>query len=188
VTEPRRMMLFIDGENLVMRYQAMKEKDLIPRPNISHRVDTYVWLPTIYISDHYQIIRAHYYTSTSGDEEKISLINEELKDMSVKVIMRSERHDVYEHNLYPVVFRRPGNSKKVKVVDIQMTVDILSHVYQDNIDVVYLISGDGDYKAVIEEVIRRGKQVHIGAFSSGLNPVLKRLADKFIDLDKEFFE
>ncbi|MEK0338540.1 MAG: NYN domain-containing protein, partial [Nitrosopumilus sp.] len=78
-------------------------------------------------------------------------------------------------------------SAKSKGVDIQMTVDILSNVYKNNIDTVYLVSGDGDYKPVIDEVIRNGKHIYLAAFSDGLNPNLRHSVDKFIDLDKIYF-
>ena len=69
-----------------------------------------------------------------------------------------------------------------------MTVDILTHTYQNNLDVVYLQSGDGDYIPLIKEIIRMGKQVYVAAFSSGLNPDLKTIADEFRDLDVVYFE
>ena len=68
-----------------------------------------------------------------------------------------------------------------------MTVDILTHVYQNNLDAVYLISGDGDYKPVIETVVRNGKHLYLAAFSSGLNPSLPHLADRFTLLDTYYF-
>jgi uncharacterized protein (TIGR00288 family) len=86
------------------------------------------------------------------------------------------------------VARHTSKSTKVKVVDIQMIVDILSHVYQNNVDSVCLFSGDGDYKAVIDEVIRKGKQVYIARFSDGFSPILIQLVDQIIDLDPVFFD
>lgn len=68
-----------------------------------------------------------------------------------------------------------------------MTVEILTNTFQDNLDSIYLLSGDGDYKPVIEECIRRGKQVFIGAVSSGLNEGLKLIADQFLPLDDYYF-
>lgn len=90
-------------------------------------------------------------------------------------------------DLYPKVFHKNKKERKSKGVDIQMTIDILTHVFQNNLDVVYLVSGDGDYKPIIEECIRYGKQVYIAAFSSGLNKSLKNIADVFIDLDPVYF-
>jgi uncharacterized LabA/DUF88 family protein len=69
-----------------------------------------------------------------------------------------------------------------------MTLDMLSHVYKNNVDAVYLFSGDGDYQPIIKEIIRQGKTVYIAVFSSGLHPSVKQLADEFIDLDTIFFK
>ena len=89
-------------------------------------------------------------------------------------------------NLYPKVFRKQKN-RSGKGVDIQMSVDILSNTYQNNLDTVYLMSGDGDYEPLIRECQRMGKQVYVAAFSSGLNPSLSLIADRFFDLDRNFF-
>ena len=91
-------------------------------------------------------------------------------------------------NLHPKVFKKRKDGRLGKGVDIQMTLDILSNVYQNNLDTVYLVSGDGDFKPVIGECIRFGKHVHVAALSSGLNADLKHWADKFIDLDVMYFE
>ncbi len=61
-----------------------------------------------------------------------------------------------------------------------MTLDILSNVHQNNLDTVYLVSGDGDFIPLIEECIRFGKHVHVAALSSGLSPELRYVADQFI--------
>ena len=68
-----------------------------------------------------------------------------------------------------------------------MTVDILSNIYRDNIDTVYLIAGDGDYLPIIDEAIRMGKQVYLSAFSEGLNPKLEHKVDQFFLLDGIYF-
>jgi len=73
------------------------------------------------------------------------------------------------------------------IVDIQLTVDVLTHTYQNNFDILYLISADGDYKPLINEVIRNSKQVYVAALSKGVNPELKYIADVFVDLDKVYF-
>ena len=45
------------------------------------------------------------------------------------------------------------------------------------------MTGDGDYIPLIQEIMRQGKQVIVGALSNGLNPKLRVVADNFIDLD-----
>jgi uncharacterized LabA/DUF88 family protein len=59
--------------------------------------------------------------------------------------------------------------------------------FTDEIDRVYLASGDGDYLPLIEEVMRRGKQIELLAFSSGLNYTLPYSVDSFNELDIVFF-
>lgn len=44
------------------------------------------------------------------------------------------------------------------------------------------------YKPLIEEIIRSGKQIYLGALSEGLNADLPNIVDKFFDLDNVFFE
>ena len=77
---------------------------------------------------------------------------------------------------------------KTKGVDIQLTVDVLTHVHNNNIDAVYLFSGDGDYEPLVREVHANGKQVYLAAFSDGLNQGFTYLADLFIGLDRYFFD
>jgi uncharacterized LabA/DUF88 family protein len=55
-------------------------------------------------------------------------------------------------------------------------------------DVLFLLSGDGDYLPLIEEITRSGKQVWVAAFSKGLNSNLRFAADEFFDLDEIFFK
>jgi len=185
----RKAMIFVDGENLVFRYQAILAKGRTPHADVVHSIDEYVWRDEFEFRGMPEIIRAYYYTSITGDQDKIISTEESLKALKVlAVVDRVGGEEEYmERNLHPVVFRKPKKAMKSKGVDIQMTVDILMHAFRDNIDSIYLFSGDGDYKPVLEEAVRLGKNIHVGAFSDGLNPVLPRLADEFIDLDKEYF-
>jgi len=179
-----RMMVFVDGENLVFRYQAMIEEGLIPHTNVEHDKDVFVWNARCVRPGLHHVIRASYYTYATGSEETIINKCENIKSLTFGQYSVAGQPSTSQliNNLHPRIFRKI-KGKKAKGVDIQMTVDILSNVYQNNLDTIYLISGDGDYKPVIEEAMRFGKQVFIGALSSGLNKELKYLADKFIDLD-----
>ena len=189
----RRIMFFIDGENIVCRYQAMLGKGFVPKIEVCHEQDVYAWQQGLVVRmdvEEIEIIRAYYYTSVVGDDVKVRSVVDDLKKLQARAegrLFRRSSQIVY-HHLYPVVFKKAKQSNKTKVVDIQLAVDVLTHVYQNNLDTVCLFSGDGDYKAVINEVIRRGKQIYIAAFSDGLNLELKQLADKIIDLDHAFFD
>lgn len=186
-----RMMVFIDGENLVMRFQDMLDDLRKPRKGVVHEKNIYVWQrKTTFNIGLNHIVRATYYTYAFGDEERIREVNKKIKELSF--VQYSDPHASYVssrllNNLYPRVFRKL-RGKKAKGVDIQLTVDILTNVYMNNLDAVYLVSGDGDYMPVLEEAIRYGKHVYVAALPSGLNKELKYIADKFIDLENIYFE
>ena len=62
--------------------------------------------------------------------------------------------------------KRTKRQEKSKGIDIQMTVDILVNSHRNNLDTVYIITGDGDFVPVLEEVKRLGKRIYVAAFSS----------------------
>lgn len=191
VPAPRRFMLFIDGfidgENLVFRYQAMLEEGYISHPckpqgNTHYLPDTYLWSAAISVpwNSNSELVRANYYTSVCGDSEKL----EEVAD-SIKGILKNAPQGVT--CLFPTVMKKSRKREKAKGVDIQMVVDILSNVYQNTIDTVCIFSGDGDFAPVLDEVRHAGKRVILFAFSSGFSRLLRHKADEVLFLDNMFF-
>jgi uncharacterized LabA/DUF88 family protein len=181
--QPRmRAMFFVDGENLVSRYQAMVGEGFTPRSSVAHEQDRFVWSFNIAFPRDCRVLRAYYYTSVTGDDDSVQAVADRIKGLRVC------RGQGGVNTLYPVVFKKPKNQVKAKGVDIRMTVDILIHVYQDDIDALCLFSGDGDYIPVLNEALRRGKRIFVASLSNGLNPSLRRFADDFIDLDPTYFD
>lgn len=183
-----RMMVFIDGENLVARYQAMEnERKLMPK--VRHRKDTYVWNGYSIRPGLNVVLRATYYTYAVGSSDIVNEVAGELRSFNFSQYSIPGEHFTNQlvQTLYPRVFKKSKN-RSGKGVDIQMTVDVLTNVYQNNLDVVYLVSGDGDYAPLIHEAQRMGKHVIVAALSSGLSPELKLIADSFFDLDNVYFE
>ena len=180
----RRMMVFIDGENVVLNYQGLLKKGCSPKDSVKHLQDVYVWEEnSIKNYGLHNIIRANYYTYATGNEEKINKIKTKIKSL----LYRKHGDSPLPNYLYPIVFKKAKKEAQTKGVDIQMTIDILSQIYQDNIDTVYLVAGDGDYLPIISEVIRMGKQIYLSAFSNGLNPKLEHKVDQFNLLDDIYF-
>ncbi len=64
--------------------------------------------------------------------------------------------------------------------DIELAVDILT--MSERLDVVVLMSGDGDFVRVVELVESRGVRVEVAAFPEAAASELKSVADRFIDL------
>ncbi len=180
----RRMMVFIDGENIVFSYQKLLENGRSPKDSVKHSPDVYAWEENSIINPGlHNIIRANYYTYATGDEKKINKVKTEIKSL----LYRKHSDSPLPNYIHPIVFKKAKKEAKTKGVDIQMTVDILSQIYHDNIDTVYLIAGDGDYLPIISEIIRMGKQIYLSAFSEGLSPKLEHKVDQFYLLDDIYF-
>lgn len=181
----RRLIMFIDGENLVFRYQSMLAKGWKPRDDgVCHISDVLIWHSSFsQLLRMDEVIRATYYTYVVGNENRLV----EVRNLIHTLQFSTHRNSALPNTLTPIVFNKSGRSTKAKGVDIQMTVDILTHVHRDNIDTVLLLSGDGDYIPVIQEVLRCGKQCYVSAFSDGLHHDLPLIADQFYCLDGTMF-
>lgn len=166
-----RVMMFIDGENIAIRYKEMLGSNA-PEGHVEHVPDVMVW--SSYASRRngpQEFIRRHYYTSCRGDEEKRYEIEEQLRRLGIES---------------PRVFQkqRSGRSKRV---DITLTTDMLSHAHRDNYDIAILVTGDEDYVPLVEAVKSEGKRVALWALKSGLSAALRRSADHFWDLGDLLF-
>lgn len=64
--------------------------------------------------------------------------------------------------------------------DVGIAVDAIK--FSESLDVIILISGDGDFTPLVEYLKNRGKQIEIIAFGKSASGRLKEAADDFIDL------
>jgi uncharacterized LabA/DUF88 family protein len=182
-----KSIVFIDGENLTIRYQGMVGEGRVPHASVVHRADVFVWNTQFALGEGIpgidtDILRVNYYTSAAGDEQTIADVRDEIA---------SHRYGHYGDcygwcQLYPRVYKKENRSRKSRLVDINVTIDVMRSAYTNAVDVVYLFSGDGDFIELAAEVARSGKKICLAAFSSGLNPKLKAVADRFILLDNLF--
>lgn len=66
--------------------------------------------------------------------------------------------------------------------DVGITVDGIR--IASNVDVIVLVSGDGDFLQLVEYLKNQGKRVEIIAFGRSASSKLKEAADEFIDLEE----
>lgn len=123
-----------------------------------------------------QLIRAYYYTAMVEDQEYSSL---------------RPLVDWLDYNGYTVVTKTTkeyvdatGRRKFKGNMDVELTVDALAMA--ERADHIYLFSGDGDFRALVEALQRRGVRVSVVS-SVQTQPAmaadeLRRQADEFIDL------
>lgn len=188
-----KIMIFIDGENLVMRYQDMVKKGCEKKPNTEHVKDIYVWHDELIPREEINLKRITYYTSAVGSDVYINEIREKIHNINYK--FRGQPYIFHDATKYqeelgsvvPKVFKKPSKGLKSRQVDINIVIDMLNHATPSQVDRMLLISGDGDFIPLIQEVMRHGIQVHISALSDGLSPKLKVVADAFTLLDDSMF-
>ena len=180
----RRWMLFVDGENFTIRAQKLaRERKVTLKEGPEYCPDVFVWIPntkpTLALTNNEDTplkvqphaVRAYYYTSVMGDEQKVA----------------SVRQALWSLGFHAEVFKKQRKEEKAKGVDIALTKDLLSHAFLNNYDVAVLIAGDGDYVPLLTEVKRLGKVVYVAFFSdTGLSPELRLTSDMFFEMG-EFF-
>ena len=191
-------MYFVDGENLVFRFQKMKEEGRRPLNGIKHRANVYVWHTDIVQNIRGDIRRITYYTSAAGDTDAIQAAKEEIQQNSYDFYGEHEGGGGGRYGggnplrgtgrIVPRVIWKPAQAAKSKGVDIGITIDVLDSSLMDSVDKICLLTGDGDFIPLIEAVMRRGKQVHVMALSSGLNRDLPTAADSFENIDDKLFQ
>lgn len=72
-------------------------------------------------------------------------------------------------------------------LDIEMTIDIMTD--KDKLDTVVLVSGDGDFVALVEHLKAQNIQVEVHSFSGIKNSTsqeLKSIASKFFEIDETY--
>ena len=111
-----------------------------------------------------------------------NLITKELKkilDSSDRVIAESVRKDLtlLTHKKIPYYAE--------KQVDVRIAVDLVIKAYQDEYDVAYLLSADGDFVPAVKEVRRMKKKVFAASTMQGAQ--LARTVDTFIPLPEKWF-
>jgi uncharacterized LabA/DUF88 family protein len=160
-----RVAVFIDGANL---YQAAKA--------LGFDIDYKRLLQTL--ASDCRFVRAYYYTALL-DEQEYSPIRPLV--------------DWLDYNGYTMVtkplkeFTQSTGRRKFKGnMDVEITVDVME--MSANIDHVVLISGDGDFRRLVEAVQRRGVRVTVISTIRTQPPMvadeLRRQADYFLDLSE----
>lgn len=172
--------MFVDGENLVARYQDMVKAGATPKNSIRHLKDVYVWSDEVSLASGWLLNRISYYTVVVASADRIVELEKEIKGIQCTFSLGTGY-------LNPHIFSKGDPKEKTKSVDINLVTDVLRHAYNGSVDEICILSGDGDFLPTIRDVMRQGVRVTTGAFSSGLNPAISTKSDEFLDLDKYFF-
>lgn len=70
--------------------------------------------------------------------------------------------------------------------DVELAMDVLT--MSDRLDIVTLVSGDGDFRRMVELVASKGVRVEVVAFGQSTAAELRAVADEYIDLSDHLAE
>ncbi len=158
-----RIALFIDGSNL---YNAAR--------SLGFDIDYKRLLE--YFSSKGRMIRAFYYTAVLDDQEY----------SPIRPLV-----DWLDYNGYTMVtkptkeFTDSQGRRKIKGnMDIELAIDVMEMA--ERIDHIFLFSGDGDFRRLIEAIQRKGVRASVVSTVRSQPPMvadeLRRQADTFIEL------
>jgi uncharacterized LabA/DUF88 family protein len=77
----------------------------------------------------------------------------------------------------------PGKKRQQKEVDVLLAVDMLTHAFNKNMDEAVLLSGDRDFKPVVESLVRLGTLVKVAYDPRTGSRPLARAADNEMEID-----
>lgn len=186
-------LIFVDGENLTLRYQEMVAAGQVPSSGNLHIPDAFIWNQSVLDSNLWNLKRVSYYTSVVGDDIKVRAVRNQIAATiftcrtGVVTGPVSSSFSTRSGQLIPFVHKKLSRSRKESVCDVQLTVDTLRACYRDHASQIWIFSGDGDFLSLFEEVVHSGKTVYVSAFSSGLNEEIPYSVDEFFSLDSHFF-
>lgn len=161
-----RVALFIDGSNL---YNGMRDNLSNTRFNLQELVKE--------LLGERQHVRTYYYNAPLTDDYENDLREGQQR------FFESLRRIPYTTVRLGRLHRRFDGSLVEKGIDVAIAVESLSLAYENAYDTVLLISGDGDYVALVEAIKRKGKCVECAMFRNQSAGVLLEYADIFTPLD-----
>lgn len=155
----------------------------IDGPNFSHALKSLKWeadfvLLLKYFAKQGRLLRASYYTALS-DSQEYSYIRPLTDFLAYNgFIVVSKPIKVMTDRATGIITRK-GN------MDVEIAVDMLSQ--SQHLDHLFLFSGDGDFRALIDELQLRGKRVSVVSTLKSVPNMtaeeLRRQADNFVELD-----
>lgn len=167
-----KVMLFVDGENLAIRYGKLLGNSK-PTSHVAYEPNVFMW--SSYLSrlrGPYDFIRRYYYTSSPGAQNDRDSIASRLREVGIEG---------------PRVFPRT-KERGSKRVDITLATEMLTHANRAHFDFAILVAGDEDYVPLVEAVKAEGRRVALWFLEDGLSSALKDSVDHYWNLGACVFD
>ena len=162
IVSPQRVGVFVDVPNIV--YAAERIGVDIDWGKVLH-----------YLSRDRQVVRASAYAPVSDDRfQRIELQKfvEPFYKLPYRILTKP--------------LKRFGNGEIKANFDVELAIDVITMA--DRLDIVCLVSGDGDFRRMVELVQSKGVRVEVVAFSSSTAGELRAVCDEYIDFSQHLHE
>jgi uncharacterized LabA/DUF88 family protein len=151
-----RIGVFVDAANIELAFDRLQ-----------HRVS---WKKMLdYLSEGRQLVRAVAYSPVHDDP-----------GVSIETQRFAEPFLNHGYRVVTKPLRRFADGTIKANVDIEMALDIMEML--ERLDVVVLVSGDGDFQRLVEVVQAKGVRVEVVAVGGSTAANLRNAADRFIDI------
>ncbi|MBU7044029.1 MAG: NYN domain-containing protein [Theionarchaea archaeon] len=114
----------------------------------------------------------------------------------IRAIIYVIRADIPEEESFFEALRNIGYEVKIKELrsyydgtkrgDWDMGIAIDTIKLSEKLDTVILVSGDGDFVALVEHLRAKGIRVEVMAFGKSTSSELRRATNEFVDLDQNY--
>jgi uncharacterized LabA/DUF88 family protein len=163
-----KAMVFVDGSNL---YHSLKED------TSSTRIDFLKFGAKLAGKD--ELHTVYYYNAPLSQQRDPQRYRKQQRFF--ESLHRTDGVIVRLGRLVP-----KGNTLVEKGVDVLIATDMLLHAFQDDLDTAILVSGDGDFAAVVEAIARKGKIVKNASFPSARSDALVKVCHTYIELSEQY--
>ena len=149
---------YIDGQNLFM---GTTKRDPAWKVDLAKL--------RIYLEKKYHVLKAYYYLGFVQDGEKYESLYEEIQSAGFILVFR-------EHNS-SMLGKKKGN------VDSDIIFSVMKRLYRkESFDKLVLVSGDGDYKMLVDFLIEENKLEKV------LFPDGKRASSLYKQITRQYFD
>ena len=109
-------------------------------------------------------------------------------DPSHRVELQKFVHPFYNlpYRILTKPLKRFGNGEIKANFDVELAIDVVTMA--DRLDIVTLVSGDGDFRRMVEMVQSKGVRVEVMAFSSSTAGELRAVCDDYVDFSQHLPE
>lgn len=157
-----RIGIFVDVPNIM--YAAERERVTLDYGQVLD-----------YIIGNRELVRASAYSPISDDPDE---------ELDTQKFVRPFMDLGYRIVTKPL--KRYANGTIKANFDVELAIDVLT--MSDRLDIVVLLSGDGDFRRLVEIVASKGVRVEVVAFGPSTAAELRTVADEYTDLNDHLAE